>query len=174
MIPATVSAALAPHLEGADHVDVKSVSAPLSLRAFIAEMIAYQPGWITALYHVRRQFVRLLGMRQAEIPRPPTYTPADLPCAPGDNVAFFKVIAFEEGRLWAAAADDTHLRAILGVVAEVEPGGAGDTTFHVVTIVFYKNWAGPVYFNVIRPFHHLVVGSMVRAGARAKVAGPHA
>jgi hypothetical protein len=35
---------------------------------------------------------------------------------------------------------------------------------HVVTVVRYKNASGRVYFNVIRPFHHLVVGAMVRAG----------
>ncbi|MGE6761631.1 DUF2867 domain-containing protein [Corallococcus interemptor] len=31
----------------------------------------------------------------------------------------------------------------------------------------YRNWAGPVYFNVIRPFHHLVVARMARHGALA-------
>jgi hypothetical protein len=35
---------------------------------------------------------------------------------------------------------------------------------HVLTIVHYHHWTGPLYFNAIRPFHHLVVGSMVNAG----------
>ncbi|WP_422698682.1 DUF2867 domain-containing protein [Desulfosarcina cetonica] len=30
----------------------------------------------------------------------------------------------------------------------------------------YRNWTGPVYFNLIRPFHHLVVREMMKAGAR--------
>ncbi|XXF76233.1 DUF2867 domain-containing protein [Myxococcaceae bacterium GXIMD 01537] len=38
--------------------------------------------------------------------------------------------------------------------------------FHVATIVRYRRWAGPVYFNVIRPFHHLVVRGMLRHAAR--------
>ncbi|MCP4630164.1 MAG: DUF2867 domain-containing protein [bacterium] len=29
--------------------------------------------------------------------------------------------------------------------------------FYVITVVHYKHWTGPVYFNLIRPFHHLVV-----------------
>jgi hypothetical protein len=40
--------------------------------------------------------------------------------------------------------------------------------FHVVTIVHYNNLAGPVYFNVIRPFHHLVVKQMARRGAHGQ------
>jgi hypothetical protein len=33
----------------------------------------------------------------------------------------------------------------------------------VVTVVRYHNLAGRVYFNVIRPFHHLVVHAAMRA-----------
>jgi len=33
--------------------------------------------------------------------------------------------------------------------------------------VHYKNWAGPAYFNLIRPFHHLRVWRMTRMGLRA-------
>ena len=60
-----------------------------------------------------------------------------------------------------ASATDTHLTAYLGVVAEPIPP---DNRFHVITIVHYQRWTGPVYFNVIRPFHHLVVSKMVKAG----------
>ena len=34
-----------------------------------------------------------------------------------------------------------------------------------VPIVDYRHWTGPVYFNVIRPFHHLVVAAMLRSAA---------
>jgi len=37
--------------------------------------------------------------------------------------------------------------------------------YYIVTIVHYLHWTGPVYFNLIRPFHHLVVARMARAGA---------
>ncbi|MBC7815075.1 MAG: DUF2867 domain-containing protein, partial [Burkholderiales bacterium] len=60
---------------------------------------------------------------------------------------------------------DSHLSAMLGVA--VEPLSGDQKRFHVVTVVYYHNWAGPLYFNVIRPFHHLVVSSMARAGVRA-------
>jgi hypothetical protein len=39
----------------------------------------------------------------------------------------------------------------------------GDFT-DIKVVVHYKHWTGPVYFNLIRPFHHLVVSRMARAG----------
>ncbi|MCP4674680.1 MAG: DUF2867 domain-containing protein [Deltaproteobacteria bacterium] len=32
--------------------------------------------------------------------------------------------------------------------------------------VKYHHWTGPVYFNVIRSFHHFVVWAMVRTAVR--------
>ena len=64
-----------------------------------------------------------------------------------------------------AAAVDSPLSAAFGVM--VAPLANGRRHFSVLTIVSYRGWTGPVYFNVIRPFHDLVVGGMVRAGTRA-------
>jgi hypothetical protein len=55
---------LAPLLKRADHVDVKTVIGSVDLRTFLANMLSYQPNWVTALYGVRAIFVRFLGMRQ--------------------------------------------------------------------------------------------------------------
>ncbi len=44
--------ALAPVLEGADHIDVKVVIGAVNLRAFLAASLGYQPGWVTGLYRV--------------------------------------------------------------------------------------------------------------------------
>jgi hypothetical protein len=156
---------LAPLLTDADHVDVKVVEGEVTLREFLAGLAGYQPGWVTALYGVRRGFVRLLGMRQERIPHAIRLRPAQVPMQPGAKFLFFTVCLAREDRYWAAAAEDRHLRAVLAVVAA--PPGGGRTRYYVVTIVHYHHWTGPVYFNVIRPFHHLVVAGMARAGARS-------
>nr|WP_260408438.1 DUF2867 domain-containing protein [Planomonospora venezuelensis] len=145
--------------EGADHVDVKTVEGDVTLREFLAGFISYEPGWIRLLYRVRAGFVRLLGMRQDELPSARGLRPGDIPFAPGEKLAFFTVEEAEEDRYFVAGASESHLTAWLAVVAG--PGGR----FDVVTVVKYHRWTGPVYFNVIRPFHHLVVTAMARAGA---------
>lgn len=156
---------LAPLLREADHVDVKRVAGRATLREFLAGMLAYAPGWLKGLYVIRAGFVRLLGMRQPRMAVAARYAPSEVPVQPGQKAAFFTVRAAEEDRLWLAEVRDRHLDAWLGVVAE-PLDERGVTRFHVVTIVKYNDWSGPVYFNVIRPFHHLVVGSMARAGIR--------
>jgi hypothetical protein len=152
---------LASVTEGADHVDVKTVESDVSLREFLASMLAYQPGWVSALYGVRKGFVRLLGMKQQGIPTAPRFTPETVPMTVGEKASFFTVRRAEEDRVWVADAEESHLRATLAVVHE-------GRSFHVVTVVHYKSWAGPVYFNVIRPFHHVVVKAMARAGAQSR------
>lgn len=150
-------------MANANHVDVKTVEGDVSLREFLAAMFSYQPGWITFLYGVRAVFVRFLGMKQEGIPHPKPLAPEDVSFTPGDHAYFFKVRAAQEDSFYISEIKDNHLDAMLGVV--VEPLRDNRKRFHVLTVVRYNNWAGPIYFNVIRPFHHVVVISMANAGA---------
>lgn len=151
-------------LQNANHVDVKTVESTASLREFLAAMMSYQPGWVTFLYGVRAVFVRFLGMKQPGIPRPRRLSPDKVSLTPGDPAYFFKVKIAQEDAFFVSEIKDKHLDAMLGVV--IEPLQNSHKRFHVLTIVHYNNWAGPIYFNVIRPFHHVVVRGMARAGAR--------
>jgi hypothetical protein len=155
---------IAPLLEHADYIDVKTVSGNSSLRTFLANMLSYQPDWMTMLYGVRAVFVRFLNMRQNGLPHRQHLAPEDIPMQEGQPAAFFRVLIAREEQYWIAEIKDKHLKALLGVVVEPLPGQ--QKRFHVLTVVYYRNWAGPVYFNVIRPFHHLVVGSMALAGVQ--------
>ena len=159
---------LEPVLRGANHIDVKAITGALTMREFIAGMMGHQPGWVTWLFGVRAVFVRFLGMRQRGLPRPRKLRPQDIPMTPGRKVSFFTVSIAQEECYWVAEAEDSHLKGALVVV--VEPLQGNLKRFHVATVVHYHNWTGPVYFNIIRPFHHIVVGSMVRAGVQMNVA----
>ncbi|MBE3557705.1 MAG: DUF2867 domain-containing protein [Ktedonobacteraceae bacterium] len=158
-------AELAPLLEHADHIDVKTVVSSVDMRTFLAGMLGYRPGWLILLYVIRAGFVRLLGMRQERLPSAFPSRPEDIPMQAGKKASCFTVRMAKEEHYWIAAAEDRHLEALLGVVSEPLPD-TSQRRFHVLTVVHYRNWAGPVYFNVIRPFHHLVVSSMAKAGAR--------
>lgn len=117
-------------LDGADHVDVKTVDGRVTLREFVAGMFSYQPAWIRSLYRVRFHFVRLLGMRQERVGPALTIAPADVSMTPGEPCAFFTVVLAEEDRHWVAGITESHLSAHMGVVAEPLPEG---TRFHVLT-----------------------------------------
>ena len=154
-------------LKGADHVDIKRVEGGVTLRQFIAAMLSHYPRWIVFLYYVRAVFVRLLGMRQPGKPDElPRLKPEDISMVPGDSATFFTVRLAREDEYWIAETpEDKHLQAYFGII--VEPVKEDLNRFHVITIVHYKHWTGPVYFNTIRPFHHLVVRRMALAGIRS-------
>jgi hypothetical protein len=155
---------LQPLVEKANHVDVKTVESTVSMSEFIAGMLNYQPAWLSFLFAVRAVFVRVLGIRHNGRPVRQSMRPAQVPMQVGQSASFFKVRLAQADSYWAAEAIDTHLTAILAVVAE--PLDLQRKRFHVLTIVYYHKWTGPLYFNIIRPFHHLVVQQMAQAGAR--------
>ncbi|MGB1252378.1 MAG: DUF2867 domain-containing protein [Candidatus Promineifilaceae bacterium] len=151
-------------MQDADHVDVKTFHGQASMRGFIASMFSYYPSWLKGLYGVRAIFVRFLGMKQEGMPHATRLEEDGIPLTAGEQMAFFKVEQAEDEHYWIASAKEAHLDAYLAVV--VEGDISAERTFHLVTIVHYNNWAGPVYFNIIRPFHHLVVQAMGRAALR--------
>ncbi len=146
------------------YVDVKHPTSEAALREFVAGFLSYYPEWIKMLYRVRWGFVRLLGMRQAGIPSALILHASDIPMEAGAKLSFFTVTDAAEGRHWIANVRESHLTASFAAV--VEPLGEEISRIHGLTVVQYNSWAGPLYFNVIRPFHHLVVARMMPAGAR--------
>lgn len=149
-------------METANHIDIKTIEGDVSLRQFIAGMLAYSPAWLKFLYGVRWFFVRLLGMKQEGLPQESKLRAENVSFVVGEPAIFFTVQMAEEDHYWFAGITESHLSAHLGVV--VEPGQPN--RFHVLTIVHYHRWTGPVYFNVIRPFHHIVVKQMMKAGVK--------
>lgn len=164
-IPEYVKQVLGDILPNANHVDIKTAhSESATLREMIAGVLNYQPAWMTALYRIRWGFVRLIGVKQEGVPSSPGIRPEELALEPGGMVYFFETVAAEENCYWIGTFGDSHLEGHFAIV--VDPNDP--KCFHGVTVVHYRNWAGPVYFNVIRPFHHLVVYFALKSAAKEK------
>ncbi len=158
---------MAPLFERSDYVDIKTVEGHTQLREFIAAMLSYYPWWVVLLYRIRTFLVKILGLVEHEAPEAlPDLQAENVSFVAGDEVTFFTVRLAKEERYWISETpEDKHLKAYFAVI--VDPLAEDRKCFHVVTIVHYKHWTGPVYFNLIRPFHHLVVRQMMRAGVAA-------
>ena len=158
---------MAPLFEGSNYVDIKTIEGETTLRRFIASMLSYYPWWVVWLYRIRAVLVKILGVVEHEAPEVLPHLEAEgVSFVAGDPVSFFTVRLAKEAHYWVGESpQDKHLSAYLGIV--VEPLAENRKRFHVATIVHYKHWTGPVYFNLIRPFHHLVVSRMMRAGVQA-------
>ncbi len=154
------------YFQNADYIDLKTIEGDVALRNFISGMLSYYPWWIVSLYRIRAILVGILGLVRHEKPETlPSITPEDLSFTPGENASFFIVRDAKEDRYWVSETpEDKHLTAFLGVIAEkLHPPR---TRYHVFTSIKYLHWTGPVYFNLIRPFHHMVVRSMMKAGIK--------
>jgi hypothetical protein len=165
MVGLKIHPELAKFFRDADYIDVKHIEAETTLRAFIAGMLSYYPWWLVALYRFRELLVRLLGLVKHDKPESlPSFSAKDISFMPEDNVSFFIVRKAEEDAFWLSETPpDKHLTAYFCVTADKQSSGL--TRFEVVTAIRYLHWTGPLYFNLIRPFHHLVVSQMMRAGA---------
>ncbi len=164
---------LKPLFENIDHADVKSAVGTVSMEEFIREMFA-MPRWVDWLMGARKWIAKPLGLEHPDPPDGEKYSWVidEVPMKPGEKLHFFNVQMAEPERYWVGEIDeDKHLRAWLVVVVEpinpdIELSGPPKKKFHAATIVKYKNWAGPVYFNLIRPLHHLILWHMAKRGAR--------
>ena len=152
------------YFKNANFTDVKVFEGETTLRKFIASMLSYYPWWIVQLYRIRKLLVGILGLVKHEAPEElPSLQPEDVSFTPGEKVTFFIVRCAKADMYWVSETpDDKHLRAYFCVV--IEPVDNSINRFYVITTVFYKHWTGPIYFNLIRPFHHLVVSRMARHG----------
>ena len=155
-----------PFINNSDFSDIKEFEGCVSLRQFIASMLSYYPLWLLLLYRLRKHLANILGLTHHPEPEKlPNLNPSDVSFTPGTKVTFFEVRRAKEDNYWIAETpQDKHLKAYFGVAAK--PSSADRTRFYVVTTVYYKHWTGPVYLNLIRPFHHLVVSQMARAGLK--------
>nr|WP_321259936.1 DUF2867 domain-containing protein [uncultured Pseudodesulfovibrio sp.] len=150
-------ASLAEFMRSADHIDVKSGEGEAALLEFVAGVLSYQPAWMRALWRVRVWLLKSLGQGKQEIPDKKRFTVESIPFSPGEKADFFTVVESDRETYWVAEGKEKHLDAIIGVVAENLDDETDRRRFHVATVVKYNNSAGPIYFNIIRPFHHIVV-----------------
>lgn len=150
--------------ENADHVDYKVFEGQADLRNFVAALLGYSPAWLRFLYRVRGWLAKVLRLDHPKPDGGGPLKPEDVPMTHGAQVGPWTVVGTEAETLWAAKITDSHLDAVLADVCQ-----AGGTGFkhYLVTIVHYKHWTGPLYFNLIRPFHHLVVWAMGSKAAKA-------
>lgn len=145
---------------GSDYVDVKRVRSAATLPEFVAAAMSWRPMWLNGLFRVRAVLAGMLRLRDTHVVLSGPLRPEEVSFVPGARIAFFTVSAAVEDRHIVLKASDDHLTAWLAIVK------AGDR-FEVATIVNYHRWTGPVYFAVVRPFHHLIVTAMADAGAAA-------
>ena len=116
-------------------------------------MVAFwttMPGWADTLFKLRNALVRPFGL-QADNGDAKQLEKA---IRSGRDYRMMSVVGKTDNET-VISLDDKHLKAYLSVYAEARE-------IHLSTLVRYHNRLGFFYFNLIRPFHTLVVKSTFR------------
>lgn len=144
-------------INGADYVDSKSFVSKCSMNDFLMRMLTYQPAWLGLLYKVRGILAKIMGL-QHDVTGHGKAKKDDFDFEAGGKVDFFTSVDYKSEQYWIGKASDKHLNGYIGVVSE--PLESGETRYHMFTVVNFCNWMGPLYFNLIRPFHHIIMHCM--------------
>jgi Protein of unknown function (DUF2867) len=120
-----------------------TMDAPLAAR----RMMGRSPGWVRILMRLRNAIVTPLGLR----------TPGPRAEMPGKAIGPFPVIASSASRM-VMGFDDKHLD--FRVIMDVAHDG-GDCRVTATTLVETHNLLGRTYLAIIKPFHRLIVRTML-------------
>lgn len=143
-------------LPGAQFADAFSIAVEgthLTARDAAERMFSRSPWWVDALMRLRDAMVAPFGLKTAS-----AAGQSDV-----DKVGFFPVLSETPERL-VAGFNDHHLD--FRVVIDVETAGSGQTVT-ATTIVLMHNRLGRIYLTAIKPFHQLVVRSMLKQVTRS-------
>ncbi|MFI5711289.1 DUF2867 domain-containing protein [Kribbella sp. NPDC051620] len=152
---------LADLLPEADVIDVKTAIGPVTLREFTAGALSLESRAGQALFALRVPVAKLMRLQMTGMPSRTRLRPEDVSFTPGDQLAFFTVDRGEEEHYLLLKVTDNHLFAYLAII--VDDSGPV-RAFKVVTLVHYLRGAGRLYYNLIRPFHHVAIRFMCRSG----------
>ncbi|GGM58015.1 hypothetical protein GCM10012275_31520 [Longimycelium tulufanense] len=118
--------------------------------------LAATPGWVRALLRVRDILVRPFGLHTGS--RAPT---PEVEIEVGRELDAFIVLSVSDGEVLLGR-DDRHLRFRTSFA--IREGGRGREGV-CTTVVTYNNIWGRLYHNAIKPFHGLIIRTVLARGA---------
>jgi hypothetical protein len=110
------------------------------------------PEWVTSLLKLRNIIVKPFGLEtDGKTSKPDAYYSI------GSKAIYFTVINRNDSEI-VMAEDDKHLNFRTSVLVYKN---AAETNIQLTTIVHYNNSLGKVYFFFVKPFHRLIMRSLL-------------
>jgi hypothetical protein len=119
------------------------------------------PKWVSQLMVLRNKIVRIFGLKTVGDVMNPEEQLRNFRCEPGEQLGLFKVFSKTENEV-VLGEDDKHLNFRVSLYLEKSETAASKTGLTISTTVEFNNWFGRLYFLPVRPFHRLIVPSMLR------------
>lgn len=119
------------------------------------------PKWVGKLFVVRNKIVSVFGLKTSGNIGDRQQQLDNFNCEKGDRLGLFKVFDRTENEV-ILGEDDKHLNFRISLFLNKAQIGSSTRALTISTTVEFNNWMGRLYFLPVRPFHKLIVPSMLR------------
>lgn len=118
------------------------------------------PSWVGKLLTLRNKIVGLFGLKTSGQPNNREELLNNFKCEPNERLGLFKVFDRTENEV-ILGEDDKHLNFRVSLLKSAI-NETNQNKLTITTTVEFKNWFGKLYFLPVKPFHSLIVPTMLK------------
>ena len=119
------------------------------------------PKWVGKLFVLRNKIVSIFGLKTSGDITNREKQLENFKCEPGEQLGLFKVFAITENEV-ILGEDDKHLNFKVSLFLNHQTKETKKKDLIVSTTVEFNNWFGRLYFLPVRPFHKIIVPTMLK------------
>lgn len=119
------------------------------------------PTWADNLFALRNKVVKLFGLKTSGQISDRQQLLDNFTCEKGEQIGLFKVID-KTAQEVVLGEDDKHLNFRVSLLLERLLGDTDKKSLTITTTVKFHNFFGRLYFLPVRPFHKLIVPTMLK------------
>ena len=119
------------------------------------------PKWIDKLFTFRNKLVGLFGLKTSGNVTDRDKILENFKGEKGEQIGLFKVYEKTEDEI-ILGEDDKHLNFRVSLFIDSQNENKTDKNLIISTTVKFNNWYGRLYFIPVRPFHKLIVPTMLK------------
>lgn len=120
------------------------------------------PKWVEKLMIFRNKIVAVFGLKTSGIKTDRAQQLENFKCEKGEQLGLFKVFSRNENEV-VIGEDDKHLNFRVSLYLEKNINQIDKKKLIISTTVEFNNWFGKIYFLPVRPFHKIIVPTMLKA-----------
>lgn len=119
------------------------------------------PAWTARLFDLRNKIVSVFGLKTPNKEENQQALFDSFRCEPNERLGLFKVYSRSENEV-VLGEDDSHLNFRVSLLKQDTAQQEGVKHLTVSTTVEFNNWVGRLYFLPVKPFHKLIVPTMLK------------
>ena len=116
------------------------------------------PKWIDHLFEVRNKVVKIFGLKVSDVPNKEELL-KNTKFVINEEIGLFKIFDKSNNEI-ILGQNDKHLNFKISILSNIRTDDKQLIT--ISTLVYFNKWYGKLYFQLIRPFHKLIVPLMLK------------